>query len=143
VQSATRLQAKLAAEQASKRQAQIAPPSVSTRNPGDTDDADNEPKAGDRLNETPAEELVPEQPAPGGVGGCDFGPGWVRSWAAKLPIATTLRMCEVLLPRVEQRCQSNSVRDEGQVLKFIRESTLVGLLPVPHAILVRKYQVSE
>ena len=33
-----------------------------------------------------------------------------------------------------------NVTDEGEILKFLSRGTLVGLLPVPHAILIRKYQ---
>lgn len=30
--------------------------------------------------------------------------------------------------------------DESEILKFLQHGTLVGLLPVPHPILIRKYQ---
>lgn len=32
--------------------------------------------------------------------------------------------------------------DESEILKFLQHGTLVGLLPVPHPILIRKYQVN-
>ena len=31
--------------------------------------------------------------------------------------------------------------DESEIIKFLQHGTLVGLLPVPHPILIRKYQV--
>ncbi|XP_016118122.1 protein HID1-like [Sinocyclocheilus grahami] len=33
--------------------------------------------------------------------------------------------------------------DESEILKFLQHGTLVGLLPVPHPILIRKYQANE
>lgn len=33
--------------------------------------------------------------------------------------------------------------DETEILKFLQHGTLVGLLPVPHPILIRKYQANE
>jgi Dyggve-Melchior-Clausen syndrome protein len=33
--------------------------------------------------------------------------------------------------------------DESEILKFLQHGTLVGLLPVPHPILIRKYQANH
>ena len=33
------------------------------------------------------------------------------------------------------------VKSEHEVLQYLKNGTLVGLLPVPHPILIRKYQV--
>ena len=33
--------------------------------------------------------------------------------------------------------------DESEILKFLQHGTLVGLLPVPHPILLRKYQANR
>lgn len=33
--------------------------------------------------------------------------------------------------------------DESEILKFLQHGTLVGLLPVPHPILIRKYQANS
>jgi hypothetical protein len=35
---------------------------------------------------------------------------------------------------------SRGLTDESEILKFLQHGTLVGLLPVPHPILIRKYQ---
>lgn len=32
--------------------------------------------------------------------------------------------------------------DESEILRFLQHGTLVGLLPVPHPILIRKYQAN-
>ena len=39
-------------------------------------------------------------------------------------------------------CYSD-VKSEHEVLEYLKNGTLVGLLPVPHPILIRKYQTSE
>ena len=36
-----------------------------------------------------------------------------------------------------------NLTDEGEILKFLQHGTLVGLLPVPHPILIRKYQANS
>lgn len=55
---------------------------------------------------------------------------WMDVWQAKLPLETIQRMLYVLVPQVERLCVSGGVTDEAQVLKFLKNGTLVGLLPV-------------
>ena len=38
-------------------------------------------------------------------------------------------------------CVFRGLTDESEIIKFLQHGTLVGLLPVPHPILIRKYQV--
>lgn len=64
---------------------------------------------------------------------------WLDSWASTLPLDTVQRCIACLLPQVEERCRINPQITEDEVLRFIEGSTLVGLLPVPHQLLVRKY----
>ena len=35
----------------------------------------------------------------------------------------------------------SNVKSETEILSYLKNGTLVGLLPVPHPILIRKYQV--
>ena len=35
------------------------------------------------------------------------------------------------------------MKSEHEVLEYLKNGTLVGLLPVPHPILIRKYQTSD
>lgn len=58
---------------------------------------------------------------------------------------TTIRsLVGYLVPKVEQFCSANvSEVDERKVLQFIKSTTLVGVLPVPHAIIIRKYEPNE
>lgn len=67
---------------------------------------------------------------------------WVQSWKSKLPIQTIMRMLQVLVPQVEKMCIDRGITEEPEILKFLQNGTLVGLLPVPHPILIRKYQTN-
>uniref|UniRef100_A0A8C4EW19 HID1 domain containing b n=1 Tax=Dicentrarchus labrax TaxID=13489 RepID=A0A8C4EW19_DICLA len=68
--------------------------------------------------------------------------GSVSSWKAKLPLQTIMRLLQVLVPQVEKICIDKGLTDESEILKFLQHGTLVGLLPVPHPILIRKYQAN-
>ena len=39
-------------------------------------------------------------------------------------------------------CIDKGVTDETEILRFLQHGTLVGLLPVPHPILIRRYQAN-
>lgn len=67
---------------------------------------------------------------------------WVQSWKSKLPLQTIMRMLQVLVPQVEKMCIDRGITEESEILKFLQNGTLVGLLPVPHPILIRKYQTN-
>ncbi|XP_028968759.1 protein HID1 [Galendromus occidentalis] len=69
-------------------------------------------------------------------------PDWVISWKQKLPLQTIMRLLQVLVPQVEKICIDKGLTDESEILKFLQHGTLVGLLPVPHPILIRKYQAN-
>ncbi|XP_041830912.1 protein HID1b isoform X1 [Melanotaenia boesemani] len=69
-------------------------------------------------------------------------PDWMLSWKAKLPLQTIMRLLQVLVPQVEKICIDKGLTDESEILKFLQHGTLVGLLPVPHPILIRKYQAN-
>lgn len=68
---------------------------------------------------------------------------WVSSWKQKLPLQTIMRLLQVLVPQVEKICIDKGLTDESEILKFLQHGTLVGLLPVPHPILIRKYQANS
>ncbi|KAJ6660385.1 hypothetical protein lerEdw1_017808 [Lerista edwardsae] len=70
-------------------------------------------------------------------------PEWVVSWKSKLPLQTIMRLLQVLVPQVEKICIDKGLTDESEILKFLQHGTLVGLLPVPHPILIRKYQANS
>uniref|UniRef100_A0A3P8ZXD6 HID1 domain containing b n=1 Tax=Esox lucius TaxID=8010 RepID=A0A3P8ZXD6_ESOLU len=66
----------------------------------------------------------------------------VVSWKSKLPLQTIMRLLQVLVPQVEKICIDKGLTDESEILRFLHHGTLVGLLPVPHPILIRKYQAN-
>ena len=45
----------------------------------------------------------------------------------------------MLVPQVEKLCAEKGVTDEAEILTFLQNGTLVGLLPVPHPILIRRH----
>lgn len=67
---------------------------------------------------------------------------WAYSWKNRLPLQTIMRLLQVLVPQVEKICLEKQISDENDILKFIKSGTLVGLLPVPHPILIRRYQTN-
>ncbi|KAM9716603.1 LOW QUALITY PROTEIN: protein HID1b [Menidia menidia] len=67
-------------------------------------------------------------------------PDWMAAWKARLPLQTIMRLLQVLVPQVEKICIDKGLTDESEILSFLQHGTLVGLLPVPHPILIRKYQ---
>ncbi|XP_010854794.1 PREDICTED: protein HID1 [Bison bison bison] len=68
---------------------------------------------------------------------------WILSWKSKLPLQTIMRLLQVLVPQVEKICIDKGLTDESEILRFLQHGTLVGLLPVPHPILIRKYQANS
>ncbi|XP_050684803.1 protein HID1 [Leptidea sinapis] len=76
----------------------------------------------------------------GGGGGWAPSSEWVARWRGRLPLQTIMRLLQVLVPQVEKICIDKGLTDESEILRFLQHGTLVGLLPVPHPILIRKYQ---
>eukprot|EP00921_Rhytidocystis_pertsovi_P001665 GHVQ01002832.1.p1 GENE.GHVQ01002832.1~~GHVQ01002832.1.p1 ORF type:complete len:806 (+),score=99.50 GHVQ01002832.1:455-2872(+) len=67
-------------------------------------------------------------------------PEWFNDWKSKLPLMTISRLITCLLPMVESECAEKSLVDQSEVLDFLQRTTMVGLLPVPHPIIIRNYQ---
>mmetsp|Transcript_50305 Transcript_50305/g.58710 ORF Transcript_50305/g.58710 Transcript_50305/m.58710 type:complete len:850 (+) Transcript_50305:128-2677(+) len=69
---------------------------------------------------------------------------WVREVKASLPLETVTRLLQHLVPVVDEMCvRKNGIVDEVEVLDVLKDVTMVGLLPVPHAIVIRKYQPNQ
>ena len=80
----------------------------------------------------------------------------LRAWKDALPLATIERLLQVLVPQVEKLCVDmcgavlrvavvtarRNVLYDTEILEYLKQGTLVGLLPVPPPIVVRKYQRS-
>jgi len=64
---------------------------------------------------------------------------WLQSWKTQLPIGTVVRLIKAVVPQIPS-ITNGSATDEAKILEYLQNSTVVGLLPVPHPILVRQYQ---
>ncbi|CAK9103837.1 Protein HID1 (HID1 domain-containing protein) (Protein hid-1 homolog) [Durusdinium trenchii] len=67
---------------------------------------------------------------------------WLQSVKKKLPLHTLQCLIEYLNPQLEVMCVEQDVTDQAEVLRFLKSTTLVGILPVPHPIVIRTYQAS-
>ncbi|KAL7550976.1 hypothetical protein ACHAWF_014186 [Thalassiosira exigua] len=69
---------------------------------------------------------------------------WMAELKANLPVETVNRLLQHLVPVVDDMCRhKNGVVDETEILEVFKDITMVGLLPVPHAIVIRKYQANQ
>ena len=64
---------------------------------------------------------------------------WAASWKARLPLECIFRLFDFLLPKVEAMARANPLLSDASILHFIQSQTLVGILPLPHPIVVRRY----
>jgi hypothetical protein len=65
---------------------------------------------------------------------------WLQAVKNELPLTTIMRLLQHLVPQVDELVKrSEGTIDETQVMSFIVNTTMVGLLPVPHPIVIRKY----
>ncbi|KAL0097800.1 high-temperature-induced dauer-formation protein-domain-containing protein [Phycomyces blakesleeanus] len=68
---------------------------------------------------------------------------WWSRWHSQLPLQPILLLLEHLVPQVEAKCAAESLTTDAQVLEFLRQITLVGILPHPQPIFIRKFQWGE
>lgn len=94
--------------------------------------SENEPlrEANAEHEESPDEKWVPTE-------------DWLVGWKKKMPLQAVTCLIDYLSPQVEAMCKVNEVTDQDEVLKFLRMTTMVGILPVPHPIVIRTYQASS
>jgi hypothetical protein len=64
---------------------------------------------------------------------------WVKTWKSYMPLTTVKALLTILTPEVEKLC-AKELATEDDVLDYLRRTTLVGLLPVPHTIIIRTFQ---
>ena len=80
------------------------------------------------------------------VAGAPFTPTeeWLEDMKATLPLETVTRLLQHLVPIVDEIvARKMGVVDEMEILEVLKDVTMVGLLPVPHAIVIRKYQPNQ
>ncbi|KAI9105592.1 high-temperature-induced dauer-formation protein-domain-containing protein [Phlyctochytrium arcticum] len=68
---------------------------------------------------------------------------WFNYWRAHLPLSVILTLIDALAPTIEQLCVDQAINDDRKVLEFLQSGTLVGLLPVPHPIYIRRFHYAE
>lgn len=65
-------------------------------------------------------------------------PEWLQSWQSRLPVNTVLRYLSSIVPQLNDVVHGDA-SDSQALLTFLKRTTAVGLLPVPHPILIRRY----
>ena len=65
---------------------------------------------------------------------------WLQEWKRRLPLQTLLTLVEWLAPKVEAECTAKDMVDQNEVVGYLQQTTMVGLLPVPHPIIIRTFQ---
>merc|ERR1719215_842617 len=68
---------------------------------------------------------------------------WLAGIKKKMPLQAILCLIDHLGPKIEILCKKNDVTDQDEVLKYLKQTTMVGILPVPHPIVIRTYQASS
>ncbi len=69
---------------------------------------------------------------------------WLAEFKEKMPFETLTRLLQHLVPVIDDViARVDGVIDEGVILGVLKDVTMVGLLPVPHPIVIRKYQPNQ
>jgi len=66
----------------------------------------------------------------------------LKSWKQQLPISTAMRLIGAVSPEISVIVQKGD-NAQQQILNYLKETTLVGVLPVPHPILIRRFQQNQ
>jgi len=84
------------------------------------------------------------------MGGDDMGSKfvpteeWLTDLKNSLPLETVTRLLQHLVPVVDEIvAKRQGAVDEKEILDVLHDIVMVGLLPVPHAIVIRKYQPNQ
>lgn len=109
---------------------------------GDEEGAEVEAGTAAEGSDTAAAAAAPAAPAPPAFVATAE---WVREWQGRLPLYTVTRLLQFLAPQVEALCtrEDGASTREDEVIDFLKSTTMVGLLPVPHPIVVRRYNPNQ
>ncbi|CAM9734928.1 unnamed protein product [Ascophyllum nodosum] len=100
----------------------------------------------------PAQEMAEQPPASAPESGPNeqdvplrFRPTqeWLDNVRSEIPFNTIIRLLRNLGPQVEEMCKTTNALDESTMVEFVSNTTMVGLLPVPHPIVIRKYHPNQ
>eukprot|EP00474_Spongospora_subterranea_P001333 CRZ01791.1 hypothetical protein [Spongospora subterranea] len=74
----------------------------------------------------------------------DSHENWVNDWRRKFPLSTVNKMLEFILPRMNVLYESSvPSHEDSHIIAFFQSQTLVGIIPLPHPIIVRRYRPSK
>ncbi|KAJ1548807.1 hypothetical protein HK405_014744, partial [Cladochytrium tenue] len=68
---------------------------------------------------------------------------WFNYWKSHLRLTVLLTLVDALGPPIEALCIEKGVNDDRKVVEYLRSGTLVGLLPLPHPIFVRRFAFTD
>jgi len=115
-----------------------------TEDEAESDDVADETSQSKASEASGGETDTSKEDAAQGTGRFVPSEAWVRELKATLPLETITRLLQHLVPVVDELCaRKNGVVDEVEILEVLKDVTMVGLLPVPHAIVIRKYQPNQ
>lgn len=67
----------------------------------------------------------------------------MSQWHSQLPHEPIMVLLDHLVPQVKDLCTTQALTSDAQVLDFLRGITLVGILPHPRPIFIRKFRWGE
>ncbi|KAJ3042122.1 cell wall biogenesis protein [Rhizophlyctis rosea] len=79
----------------------------------------------------------------GGKGKFVPNPEWFHFWTQHLPLTVILTLCDALGPTIEKLCVDKGLTDDREILEYLKSGTLVGILPPPHPIYVRRFHYGD
>ncbi|KAI9303824.1 high-temperature-induced dauer-formation protein-domain-containing protein [Cunninghamella echinulata] len=68
---------------------------------------------------------------------------WVALWFPQFPTETIKVLLDYLVKQVEEKCTSEGLTTDAEVLQYLQTVTMVGILPQRHPIFIRKFQWGE
>ncbi|KAI9325311.1 high-temperature-induced dauer-formation protein-domain-containing protein [Zopfochytrium polystomum] len=68
---------------------------------------------------------------------------WFNYWKSHLRLHLLLTLVDALGPPIENLCLTQGLNDDRKVIEYLQSGTLVGLLPLPNPIYIRKFTFTE
>ncbi|KAI9325207.1 high-temperature-induced dauer-formation protein-domain-containing protein [Zopfochytrium polystomum] len=68
---------------------------------------------------------------------------WFNYWKSHLRLHLLLTLVDALGPPIENLCLTQGLNDDRKVIEYLQSGTLVGLLPLPNPIYIRKFSFTE
>jgi len=64
---------------------------------------------------------------------------FMATFRQKLPLQTIFALAEFLVPKMKYLADNGQLEGEEQVLTFLEKTSVVGILPPPHPVMIRRY----